>query len=101
MKEVLYSEWSDRDYHREVALALAVDGERANVTYDNGVVMVALPLCTETRPAILTLQRVGRAAGQRVGRRSAQRQPHSTRPRCAPTTRAGRVKETDHERAEQ
>ena len=67
VKEVLYSEWGDSDYQREVALTLAVDGERANVTYDNGVVVVALPLCTETRPARLTLERVGRGVGQRVG----------------------------------
>jgi HSP20 family protein len=67
MNQVLYSEWGDSDYQREVALALAVDGERANVTYDNGVVVVALPLCTATRPARLTLERVGRAVGQRVG----------------------------------
>ena len=67
MQELLYSEWGDSDYQREVALALAVDGERANVTYDNGGVVVALPLCTATRPARLTLERVGRGVGQRVG----------------------------------
>jgi HSP20 family protein len=67
MNQVLYSEWGDSDSKREVALTLAVDGERANVTYDNGVVVVALPLCTATRPARLTLERVGRAVGQRVG----------------------------------
>jgi HSP20 family protein len=67
MHEVLYSEWGDSDYHREVPLTLAVDGERANVTYDNGVVVVALPLSPATRPARLTLERVGRGVGQHVG----------------------------------
>lgn len=67
MQEMLYSDWGDGDYQREIALALAVDGEHANITYDNGVVVVALPLCTVTRPARLTLERVGRGVGQRVG----------------------------------
>ena len=78
MKEVLYSEWSDDEYQREVALTFAVDGERANVTYDNGVVVVALPLGTETRPAFLTLERVGRAVGQHVGSSGQTLRPTTT-----------------------
>jgi HSP20 family protein len=78
MKEVLYSEWSDGEEQREVALAFAVDGERANVTYDNGVVVVALPLSAETRPALLTLERVGRAVGQHVGSTGQTLRPTTT-----------------------
>jgi HSP20 family protein len=78
VKELLYSEWSDGDYQREVALAFAVDGERANVTYDNGVVVVALPLCVENRPALLTLERVGRAVGQHVGSAGQTLRPTTT-----------------------
>jgi HSP20 family protein len=78
MKEVLYSEWSDGDEQREVALAFAVDGERANVTYDNGVVVVALPLSTETHPALLKLERVGRAVGQHVGSTGQTLRPTTT-----------------------
>jgi HSP20 family protein len=78
MKEVLYSEWSDGEYQREVALAFAVDGERANVTYDNGVIVVALPLSTETRPALLRLERVGRAVGQHVGSSGQTLRPTTT-----------------------
>jgi HSP20 family protein len=77
-QEVLYSEWSDDEEQREVALTFAVDGERANVTYDNGVVVVALPLCTETRPAFLTLERVGRAVGQHVGSSGQTLRPTTT-----------------------
>jgi HSP20 family protein len=78
MKEVLYSEWSDGEEQREVVLAFAVDGERANVTYDNGVVVVALPLSTETRPALLRLERVGRAVGQHVGSSGQTLRPTTT-----------------------
>ena len=77
-QEVLYSEWSNDEYQREVALVFAVDGERANVTYDNGVVVVALPLSTETRPAFLTLERVGRAVGQHVGSSGQTLRPTTT-----------------------
>jgi HSP20 family protein len=77
-KEVLYSEWSDGDEQREVVLAFAVDGERANVTYDNGIVVVALPFSTETHPALLTLERVGRAVGQHVGSTGRTLRPTTT-----------------------
>src|SRR6185437_12487267 len=51
VNDVLVDEWNAGNYHREVALPLAVDGEAANVTYGNGVVVVVLPLSTKTRPA--------------------------------------------------
>src|SRR5947209_20159241 len=44
VKELLIDEWSVGDYHREMALPDAVDGEHANVTYGNGVLVVALPI---------------------------------------------------------
>jgi HSP20 family protein len=37
------AEWSTGPYHREVTLPQAVDGARANATYGNGVLVVALP----------------------------------------------------------
>jgi hypothetical protein len=44
-----------------------VDAELANVTYSNGVLVVALPLAGQTRPARLTLETVGAAHGERIG----------------------------------
>lgn len=66
-KEVLLDEWRVGGYHRELALPNAVDGPLGNVTYGNGVVVVALPLCDQTRPAQLTLETIGQARGERVG----------------------------------
>ncbi len=91
---MLYSEWSDDEYQREVALAFAVDGERANVTYDNGVVVVALPLGIQTRPAFLTLERVGRAVGQHVGSAGQTLRPTTTAQHQA-AVRAHRTRQTE------
>jgi HSP20 family protein len=66
-KEVLLDEWRAGGYHRELALPNAVDGSLGNVTYGNGVIVVALPLCDQTRPARLRLETIGQARGERVG----------------------------------
>src|SRR5258708_12699645 len=42
VKEVLLNEWEAGGYHRELNLPEKVDGEHANVTYENGVLVVAL-----------------------------------------------------------
>lgn len=55
LKDELLNEWSAGNYERELTLPVAVDGELANVTYGNGVLVVALPIASQTRPASLTL----------------------------------------------
>ena len=67
VKELLLDEWSIGAYHREFALPVAVDAECANVTYGNGVLMVALPISEQTNPAQLTLLRCSPTHGQRRG----------------------------------
>ncbi len=67
IKELLVGEWSVGGYYRELALPDSVDAEHANVTYRNGVVVVALPISTRTIPAILTLETVGPDHGEYVG----------------------------------
>ena len=67
VKELLIDEWSVGTYYRELILPDAVDGERANVNYGNGVLVVTLPLCKETVPAHLTLEATGSARGGRTG----------------------------------
>ena len=67
IKEVLVDEWDAGGYYREVALPNAVDGVRANVTYGNGVVVVALPLSEKTIVADITVPKVGTDKGERVG----------------------------------
>ncbi len=66
-KELLIDEWSVGSYYRELSLPDAVDGEHANVTYGNGVLVVNLPLSEKTIPATLTLEKIGPARGERAG----------------------------------
>lgn len=70
-KEILVDEWSVGPYHRNFALPCAVDGAGASVTYGNGVLVVALPISEATRPATVTLERVGPARGEGSPRRDA------------------------------
>jgi hypothetical protein len=64
---VLLEEWSAGGYHRELDLPVAVDGELANVTYGNGVLVVVLPIAAQPRAARLTLQELSPTRGERVG----------------------------------
>lgn len=75
-KDVLLDEWQAGSYHRELELPAPVDAELGNVTYGNGVLVVALPIATRTRAGQLTLQTVGQARGERVGSTG-----HPVRPR--------------------
>ncbi len=52
---------------RELALPLPVNAECANVTYGNGVLMVALPISEQTSSARLTLERVTPTHGEHRG----------------------------------
>lgn len=74
-KEQLLDEWNPGPYHRRIELPNPVDGELANVTYGNGVLVVALPLSGQTRQARLTLETVGPGRGERVGSHGRPVQP--------------------------
>jgi HSP20 family protein len=74
-KEIVLEEWCAGGYHRELTPPAAVDGELANVTYGNGV-LVVLPFADQTRPARLTLQPLSPTRGERVGSAG-----HPVRPR--------------------
>ena len=67
VKELLVDEWSVGAYHRELALPVSVNAVCANVTYGNGVLLVALPISDKTSPARLTLERVTPTHGERKG----------------------------------
>lgn len=87
-KEVLLDEWRVGGYRRELALPNAVDGPLANVTYGNGVVVVALPLTGQTRAARLMLETIGQARGERVGNSG-----HPVAPRTSEEHRAAKAAE--------
>jgi hypothetical protein len=57
LKELLLDEWSVGVYHRELALPVPVNARCANVTYGNGVLMVALPsrICVMGSLMVLSL----------------------------------------------
>ena len=65
-REVLVDEWMVGPYRRELELAAPVDGERATVTYGNGVLVVALPLAAAMRPARLVLEPLSPTRGERA-----------------------------------
>ena len=65
--EVLLDEWSVGGYSRQFRLPCPVDGRIGNVTYGNGVLVVALPITTQTQPGRLTLDVIGTARGEHAG----------------------------------
>ena len=67
VKELLVDEWSVGVYHRELLLPVPVNAVCANVTYGNGVLMVALPISDQISPAQLTLERVTPTHGEHRG----------------------------------
>jgi HSP20 family protein len=77
-REILIDEWRVGGYHRAVSLPRSVDGELATLTLGNGVLVIALPVADQTRPARLTLQRVGPGRGERVGSIGHPPQPMTT-----------------------
>ena len=74
-KEVLIDEWNPGPYHRELTLPAQIDGERANVTYNNGVLVAVLPVAEQTKPANLSLDAVSPTQGARVGHQGKNMEP--------------------------
>jgi HSP20 family protein len=62
--EVLQDEWNAGDYHRMLRLEDSVDGSRGNATYNNGVLVVSLPLSASFSPGRLTLERLTPTQGR-------------------------------------
>ena len=67
LKTELLNEWNAGDAEREIELPVAVDGKLANVTYGNGILVVALPVASQTRPAHLTLTALSATRGLHAG----------------------------------
>ena len=67
IKELLIDEWSIGGYHRDLELPNPVDGQKANVTYGNGVIVISLPISDKTVAAALQLEKNAIDHGERVG----------------------------------
>ena len=65
--EYLVREWSYGPFERVIDLPGDVDAPRANLSFGNGVLMVALPKAERTTPATLGVERVGHARGRSTG----------------------------------
>jgi HSP20 family protein len=75
IKEVILDEWTAGGYHRELKLPEPVDGEHANVTYGNGVLVIMLTPSQETISARITLTKTGHAHGEYRGNVGGHPQP--------------------------
>ena len=67
LKELLIDEWSVGVYYRDIPLPEVVDGQNANVTYGNGILVIALPISSQFTSASLLLEKVGPARGEYAG----------------------------------
>jgi HSP20 family protein len=80
-RELLLAEWTIGPYEREVELPTAVNGDLANATYGNGVLVVSMPKVPPGQddvPAEFGLETVGEARGERVGHAGRENRPHTT-----------------------
>jgi len=66
-RQYLLHEWTYGPFERSVQLPVPVDGMRANLTYGNGVLTVALPKADVTAPAELAVAPTGHARGMTGG----------------------------------
>lgn len=66
-KEVIRDEWNPGPYRRTIDLPTPVDATMANATYENGVLVVSLPISESFHAAAIELQRLSSTQGRRVG----------------------------------
>lgn len=62
----LRREWTTGPSRRAVTLPAPVDATRANATYDNGVLVVIMPVVSGGTSGSITMSKVGTAKGQRI-----------------------------------
>lgn len=66
-KDYLRREWYYGAYSRTIELPFAVDADKANANYADGVLTLSLPKAEATRPHRITLADTGRAHGEVEG----------------------------------
>jgi HSP20 family protein len=66
-KRYLVHEWTIGPSERTVDLPKPVDAARANVSFDNGVLVVILPAASRPISGEILLNKVGTAKGQTIG----------------------------------
>jgi HSP20 family protein len=63
-KRYALRQWTVGPYRCAVDLPEAVDASRANATFDNGVLVVILPLSTHPTSGTVSMQKIGTSKGQ-------------------------------------
>lgn len=76
-KSYLLREWQVGPYIRAIKLPFPVDGSRANVTYNNGILTVAVPESPETVAHRIHLRRMTPTSGEYHGFSGVNAQPVS------------------------
>ncbi|MGH2349176.1 MAG: Hsp20/alpha crystallin family protein [bacterium] len=66
-QQYLTQEWTSGPYERTVDLPKPVDASKANATYDNGVLVVMLPVAERAVPGAIHMVKTGTARGQAIG----------------------------------
>lgn len=66
-RQYLVHEWTYGPFERRLQLPVPVDGTRANLTYGNGVLTVALPKADAIAPAELAVTPTGHTRGMTGG----------------------------------
>ena len=65
--QYIQEQWTAGPYHGEVTLPHWVDVEKANSTYDNGVLVVIFPEAKTSTSGTVTMEKIGTSKGQVVG----------------------------------
>jgi HSP20 family protein len=66
-RRYLTHEWTYGPYARTVELPIEVDGEHANASHGNGVLVVSLPKAARSRPVKVSLRKTGQFEGAHQG----------------------------------
>lgn len=73
---IIHDEWNPGPYLRSLDLDVGVDGTSANASYENGVLVVSLPVSDSTRPATIELTRISATEGRTAGNTGRPSQGH-------------------------
>ncbi len=60
-------EWMTGPYSRVIDLPVSVDAIKANATYDNGVLVLVLPIAQASTAGEISMAKIGTAKGQAIG----------------------------------
>lgn len=66
-RKYLLHEWTYGPYERTVTLPMDVDGERANATHGNGILVVALPKASRSKTIRIPLNKAGSEENRHQG----------------------------------